>query len=154
MNKGDLVLLSEIINNYSSNIKNKRDDSAKKLNDLRKKNMGLLCLSLLELSTQINFDEKNKSTCLVLLRNIIEIDSKHYWGNINQKIKEKIKQKSLDILLNNNNDYFLKENNKIIFVIEQLVHTIEDFNEIWPELIDLTNILLKLFFQPDINKIY
>ena len=33
MNKGDLVLLSEIINNYSSNIKNKRDDSAKKLND-------------------------------------------------------------------------------------------------------------------------
>ena len=154
MNKGDLVLLSEIINNYSSNIKNKRDDSAKKLNDLRKKNMGLLCLSLLELSTQINFDEKNKSTCLVLLRNIIEIDSKHYWGNINQKIKEKIKQKSLDILLNNNNDYFLKENNKIIFVIEQLVHTIEDFNEIWPELIDLTNILLKLFFPQDINKIY
>ena len=154
MNKGDLVLLSEIINNYSSNIKNKRDDSAKKLNDLRKKNMGLLCLSLLELSTQINFDEKNKSTCLVLLRNIIEIDSKHYWGNINQKIKEKIKQKSLDILLNNNNDYFLIENNKIIFVIEQLVHTIEDFNEIWPELIDLTNILLKLFFPQDINKIY
>ena len=154
MNKGDLVLLSEIINNYSSNIKNKRDDSAKKLNDLRKENMGLLCLSLLELSTQINFDEKNKSTCLVLLRNIIEIDSKHYWGNINQKLKEKIKKKSLDILLNNNNDYFLKENNKIIIVIEQLVHTIEDFNEIWPELIDLTNILLKLFFPQDINKIY
>ena len=154
MNKGDLVLLSEIINDYSSNIKSKRDDSTKKLADLRKKNMGLLCLSLLELSTQNYFDEKYKTICLVLLRNIIEIDSKHYWGNINQKLKEKIKQKSVDILLNSDNDYFSKENNKIIFIIEQLVHTIEDFNEIWPELIDLTNILLKLIFPQDINKIY
>ena len=154
MNKGDLLLLSEIINNYSSNNKNKRDDSAKKLADLRNKNMGLLCLGFLELSIQSNLDKNNKNICLVLLRNIIEIDSKHYWGNISQKIKEKIKQKTLDILLNNNDDYFLKDNDKIIFIIEQLVHTIEDFNEIWPELIDLTNILLKLIFPQDINKIY
>ena len=43
---------------------------------------------------------------------------------------------------------------KIIFIIEQLVHTIEDFNENWPELIELTNILLKLIFRQDNNKIY
>ena len=154
MNKGDLVILSEIINNYSSNEKNKRDDSAKKLTELRKKNMGMLCLGLLELFTQSDSNANNKTTCLVLLRNIIETDSKHYWGNISQKVKEKIKQKSLDILLNNNTNYFLNENNKIIFIIEQLVHTIEDFNENWPELIELTNILLKLIFPQDNNKIY
>ena len=43
--------------------------------------------------------------------------------------------------------------NKIIFIIEQLVHIIEDFNETWPELINLTNNLLKLSFPHDINKI-
>ena len=149
MKKIDLEILSEIIKNYSSENKEKREDSEKKLVNLRKKNMGQLCLGLLELSNQSN----NNKIYLVLLRNIIEIDSKHYWGNIEQKIKEKIKQKSLDILLNNN-EHFTKDNNKMIFVIEQLVHTIEDFNENWPELIEMTNKLLKLSFPKDINKIY
>ena len=115
MKKGDIEILSEIIKNYSSENKEKREDSEKKLINLRKKNMGQLCLGLLELSNQSN----NNIIYLVLLRNIIEIDSKHYWGNIEQKIKEKIKQKSLDILLNNN-EHFTKDNNKIIFVIEEL----------------------------------
>ena len=153
MNRENFEKLSEIINNYSSKNKELRNDSEKKLFELRKKNMGLLCLRLLELSNLSNVEENIKISCLVLLRNIIEIDSKTYWGNIGQKIKEKIKQSVLDIILNNKSEFFLKENNRIIFLIEQLVHTVEDFNENWPELINLTNILLIMSFPKDINKI-
>ena len=153
MNKEDLKKLAEIINNYSSYNKEKRNDSEKKLNELRKNNMGVLCLNLLDLSTMNNYSDNNIISCLVLLRNIIEIDSKKYWGNIDLNLKEKIKQRALNLLLNNSNNYNLHLINKIIFIIEQLVHIIEDFNETWPELINLTNNLLKLSFPHDINKI-
>ena len=154
MNKGDLEKLSEIINFYTCNDKQKREQSENKLKELRKNNMGLLCLGLLELSINTNSTEINKITCLVLLRKIIEIDSKNYWGNISQKIKDNIKQKSLDILLNYSNNISYDNINKMAFVIEQLVHCVEDFDEPWPELIDLTNNLLKLSLPQDINKIY
>ena len=154
MNKGDLEKLSKIINNYCSNEKCKRDLSENQLQELRKKNMGLLCLGLLESSTISNYSENNKITCLVLLRKIIEIDSKNYWGSINQKTKEDIKRKSIDILLNYLNDSSFDKINKMAFIFEQLVHCIEDFDELWPELIDLTNNLLKLSLPQDINKIY
>ena len=154
MNKGDLEKLSEIINNYSSNEKYKRDLSENQLKELRKKNMGLLCLGLLELSTLPNYSEISKITCLVLLRKIIEIDSKNYWGNINQKIKDEIKRKSIYSLLNFSNNSSYEIINKMAFIIKQLVNCIEDFDELWPELLDLTNNLLKLSFPQDIIKIY
>ena len=113
--------------------------------------MGLLCIGLLDLTTMNIYPNDTKISCLVLLRNIIEIDCKNYWGNIDQTIKDKIKQKALNLLLNNANNYSLNVINKVIFLIEQLVHTIEDFNENWLELIDLTNNLLKLSFPKDIN---
>ena len=101
MNKEDLKKLAEIINNYSSYNKEKRNDSEKKLNELRKNNMGVLCLNLLDLSTMNNYSDNNIISCLVLLRNIIEIDSKKYWGNIDLTLKEKIKQRALNLLLIN-----------------------------------------------------
>ena len=101
MNKEDLKKLAEIINNYSSYNKEKRNDSEKKLNELRKNNMGVLCLNLLDLSTMNNYSDNNIISCLVLLRNIIEIDSKKYWGNIDLNLKEKIKQRALNLLLIN-----------------------------------------------------
>ena len=100
MNRENFEKLPEIINNYSSKNKELRNDSEKKLFELRQKNMGLLCLGLLDLSNLSNVEENIKISCLVLLRNIIEIDSKTYWGNIDQKIKEKIKQNVLDIIFN------------------------------------------------------
>ena len=154
MNKNDIEKLSDIINYYSSNDRHKREQSENKLKELRKNNMGLLCLGLLELSISQNSLEIIKITCLVLLRKIIEIDSKNYWGNITQKLKENIKQKTLDILLNNVNNLSYDIINKIAFVVEQLVHCIEDFDETWPELVDLTSYLIKLSMPQDINKIY
>ena len=154
MNKEDLEKLSELINYYLSNDKEKREKSEEKIKELRKNNMGILCLNLLELSIMTNYPDTNKIACLVLLRNIIEVDSKNYWGNINKEIKENIKQKSIDILLNYSNKITFDKINKIVFVIEQLVHSVEDFDETWPELIDLTNNLFKLLLPQDIGKIY
>ena len=154
MNKEDLEKLSEIINYYLSNDKDKREKSEEKIKELRKNNMGILCLNLLELSIMTNYPESSKIACLVLLRNIIEVDSKIYWGNINKEIKESIKQKSIDILLNYSNNITFDKINKVVFVIEQLVHNVEDFDEIWPELIDLANNLFKLLLPQDIGKIY
>ena len=125
MNKEDLEKLSELINYYLSKDKDKREKSEEKIKELRKNNMGILCLNLLELSIMTNYPESSKIACLVLLRNIIEVDSKNYWGNINKEIKESIK-----------------------------VHNVEDFDEIWPELIDLANNLFKLLLPQDIGKIY
>ena len=154
MNKEDLEKLSELINYYLSNDKDKREKSEEKIKELRKNNMGILCLNLLELSIMTNYPEASKITCLVLLRNIIEVDSKNYWGNINKEIKESIKQKSIDILQNYSNKITFDKINKIVFIIEQLVHNIEDFDETWPELIDLANNLFKLSLPQDIGKIY
>ena len=154
MNKEDLEKLSEIINYYLSKVKDKREKSEEKIKELRKNNMGILCLNLLELSIMTNYPESSKIACLVLLRNIIEVDSKIYWGNINKEIKESIKQKSIDILLNYSNNITFDKINKVVFVIEQLVHNVEDFDEIWPELIDLANNLFKLLLPQDIGKIY
>ena len=154
MNKEDLEKLSELINYYLSNDKDKREKSEEKIKELRKNNMGILCLNLLELSIMTNYPETSKIACLVLLRNIIEVDSKNYWGNINKEIKEIIKQKSIDLLVNYSNNITFDKINKMVFVIEQLVHNVEDFDETWPELIDLANNLFKLLLPQDIGKIY
>ena len=154
MNKEDLEKLSELINYYLSNDKDKREKSEEKIKELRKNNMGILCLNLLELSIMTNYPETSKIACLVLLRNIIEVDSKNYWGNINKEIKEIIKQKSIDLLVNYSNNITFDKINKMVFVIEQLVHNVEDFDETWHELIDLANNLFKLLLPQDIGKIY
>ena len=157
MNKGDYIKLAEIISNYSNPEKQKRDQSEKKLKDLRKKNMGLLSLGLLELSfseiSNITLSSNEILTCLVLLRKIIEIDGKKYWGNISQSIKEKIKNIVINIIVDYSNTKSHIFINNIILIIEQLVLLIEDFNESWPELIKLTNQLLKLTIPNDINTI-
>ena len=90
---------------------------------------------------------------LVLLRKIIELDS-NKWVDISNPIKEKIKIASLNIITNDN--FHINRNfiSKAISVVEQILNTIIDSNEEWPELFNLINTLYNMNFPKDISKIY
>ena len=151
--KSELMKLSLIIGDYASPEKNKREESDKQLKELREKNLGLLSLYLLEISTIKEFSDDIKIMSLVLLRKIIELESKK-WAEIPNPIKEKIKIASLNIITNENfhiNKNFL---HKSISVVEQILSAIIDSNEEWPELFNLINNLYNLSFPKDISRIY
>ena len=154
LNKEDILKLSIIVGDYVSPEKLKREESEKQLKELRNKNMGVLSLCLLELSSINEFSEQIKLTSLVLLRKIIELDSKEHWGNIDPTIKEKIKLSSLNIIFNNNINNNRTLINNAISVVEQILTTIIDFNEEWPELFQISNNIFNLQFPKDIDKIY
>ena len=154
LNKEDILKLSIIVGDYISPEKSKREESEKQLKELRDKNMGILSLCLLEISTLNEFSEQIKLTSLVLLRKIIELDSKKYWGNIESTIKEKIKLSSLHLIFNDNINNNRSLINNAISVVEQILVSIVDFNEEWPELFQINNNIFNLHFPKDIDKIY
>ena len=152
-NKEYIFKLSTIISDYASPEKSKREESERQLKDLRN-NLGMLSLALLEISISNDFSEQIKLTSLVLLRKIIELDSKNQWGSIDPHFKEKIKLTSLNIIFNDNISNNRSLINNAISVVEQILVTIIDFNEDWNELFQLSNNLYNLNFPNDIIKIY
>ena len=153
LDKSDLVKLSLIIGDYASREKAKREESERQLKELREKNLGILSLCLLEISTTKEFSDDIKIMSLVLLRKILELES-YKWGEILPENKEKIKIASLNII--NNDNYHINRNfiNKTISVVEQILITINDSNEEWPELYNLINNIFTLNFPKDISKIF
>ena len=121
LDKGDILKLSIIIGDYSSPEKSKREESEKQLKELRNNNFGMLSLCLLEISVSKEFSDQIKLTSLVLLRKIIELDSKKHWGNIDSSTKEKIKLASLNIIFNENLNNNRTLINNAISVVEQIL---------------------------------
>ena len=151
--KSDLIKLSLIVGDYASPEKNKREESEKLLKELREKNLGMLCICLLEISTTKEFSDDIKIMSLVLLRQIIEKE-KHKWNEIEPSIKEKIKIASLNIIINDNFHINRDFVNKAISVIEQILTAVYDSSEEWPELYNLISNLYNLNFPNDVSKIY
>ena len=151
--KSDLIKLSLIVGDYASPEKNKREESEKKLKELREKNLGMLCICLLEISTTKEFSNDIKIMSLVLLRQIIELE-KHKWNEIEPSIKEKIKIASLNIIINDNFHINRDFVNKAISVIEQILTAVYDSSEEWTELYNIIGNLYNLNFPNDISKIY
>ena len=151
--KSDLIKLSLIVGDYASPEKNKREESEKLLKELREKNLGMLCICLLEISTTKEFSDDIKIMSLVLLRQIIEKE-KHKWNEIEPSIKEKIKIASLNIIINDNFHINRDFVNKAISVIEQILTAVYDSSEEWPELYNLIANLYNLNFPNDVSKIY
>jgi len=151
--KSDLIKLSLIVGDYASPEKNKREESEKQLKELREKNLGLLCICLLEISITKEFSDDIKIMSLVLLRQIIEKE-KHKWNEIEPSIKEKIKIASLNIIINDNFHINRDFVNKAISVIEQILTAVYDSSEEWPELYNLIANLYNLNFPNDVSKIY
>ena len=151
--KSDLIKLSLIVGDYASPEKNKREESEKLLKELREKNLGMLCICLLEISITKEFSDDIKIMSLVLLRQIIEKE-KHKWNEIEASIKEKIKIASLNIIINDNFHINRDFVNKAISVIEQILTAVYDSSEEWPELYNLIANLYNLNFPNDVSKIY
>ena len=151
--KSDLIKLSLIVGDYASPEKNKREESEKQLKELREKNLGLLCICLLEISITKEFSDDIKIMSLVLLRQIIEKE-KHKWNEIEPSIKEKIKIASLNTIINDNFHINRDFVNKAISVIEQILTAVYDSSEEWPELYNLIANLYNLNFPNDVSKIY
>ena len=151
--KSDLIKLSLIVGDYASPEKNKREESEKLLKELREKNLGMLCICLLEISITKEFSDDIKIMSLVLLRQIIEKE-KHKWNEIEPSIKEKIKIASLNIIINDNFHINRDFVNKAILVIEQILTAVYDSSEEWPELYNLIANLYNLNFPNDVSKIY
>ena len=151
--KSDLIKLSLIVGDYASPEKNKREESEKLLKELREKNLGMLCICLLEISITKEFSDDIKIMSLVLLRQIIEKE-KHKWNEIEPSIKEKIKIASLNIIINDNFHINRDFVNKAISVIEQILTAVYDSSEEWPELYNLIANLYNLNFPNDVSKIY
>ena len=153
LEKTELIKLSLIIGDYASPEKNKREESDRLLKELREKNLGLLCICLLEISITKEFSDDIKIMSLVLLRQIIEKE-KHKWNEIEPSIKEKIKIASLNIIINDNFHINRDFVNKAISVIEQILTAVYDSSEEWPELYNLIANLYNLNFPNDVSKIY
>ena len=151
--KSDLIKLSLIVGDYASPEKNKREESEKLLKELREKNLGMLCICLLEISITKEFSDDIKIMSLVLLRQIIEKE-KHKWNEIEPSIKEKIKIASLNIIINDNFHINRDFVNKAVSVIEQILTAVYDSSEEWPELYNLIANLYNLNFPNDVSKIY
>ena len=130
-----LQILSKIINNYSNPDKNIRDESENTLSELRKQNLGETIYAFLLLYSDNSSDYNMKLTSMVLLRKIIEIDSKISWAKIDDNKKKEIKNLILKLFINEQ-DFNLR--NKISNIIIELIHVSIDFEEIWDEFIDLS----------------
>ncbi len=130
-----LQILSKIINNYSNPDKNIRDESENTLSELRKQNLGETIYAFLLLYSDNSSDYNMKLTSMVLLRKIIEIDSKISWTKIDDNKKKEIKNLILKLFINEQ-DFNLR--NKISNIITELIYVSIDFEEIWDEFINLS----------------
>ena len=141
INDNDLQLLSKIIDNYISPDNNIRNQSDKILLDLRQKNFGNLIIGFLKIVENNNFQYNTKLTSLVLLRKILELDSKNKWNLIENNLKENFKDLLLNIYIKEKNENLL---NKIGNVIIELIHILTDFNENWEKFKELSLSLFKI----------
>ena len=130
----DWPTFSTIISNYNNPDSLLRAQSEQYISSLREKSMGDTCMLLLTLTSFPTTPHTTKELALVLLRKIINIDSKDKWEHISPLTKSSLKQTIITLLINEPNESL---KNKYINVIEELVDNTADFEEQWPELVDL-----------------
>ena len=127
-----LQILSKIVNNYSSPDKNLRDESEKALNILRNQNLGDTIYGFLLLYSDNSSNYNMKLSSMVLLRKIIEVDSKIYWVKIDDNKKGEIKSLILKLFTNEQNENL---RNKISSVIIEIIHISIDFDRFCTQIV-------------------
>ena len=130
----DWSSFSTIISNYNNPNASLRAESEQYISSLREKSMGDTCMLLLTLTSFPSTPHHTKELALVLLRKIINIDSKDKWEHISPATKTALKQTIITLLINERTESL---KNKYINVIEEIVDNTADFEEQWPELVEL-----------------
>ena len=130
-----LQILSKIVNNYSNPDKNLRDESEKALSILRNQNLGDTIYGFLLLYSDNSSNYNMKLSSMVLLRKIIEVDSKISWVKIDDNKKNEIKSLLLKLFSNEQNENL---RNKISSVIIEIIHISIDYEELWDEFINFS----------------
>jgi len=139
MSNQNIEIISDLLLGITNVDNNERILSVNKLQYLKENNFDILLFSLLEIIEK-NFAPKDnkqdllKATSLVICRKIIETVEYNTWHNINNDFKIKIKHRLLTLF---NNEVNLKNILKLNDLIIELLGKIIEYNEIWPEILDL-----------------
>lgn len=140
MSNQNIEIISDLLLGITNVDNNERTLSVNKLQYLKENNFDILLFSLLEIIEK-NFAPKDnsqallKTTSLIICRKIIETVEYNTWQNINNDFKIKFKNKLLALF---NNEINLKNIIKLNDIIIELLRKLIEFNEIWPEILNLT----------------
>ena len=140
MSSEELTTIAQIVANYTNPDQKIRSESEKYISNLRNNSMGAVCFCLLKVTTLDNISTTTKLTSLVLLRKIINVDSKDKWGDMDEQTKESIKSLVLDLFIKETD---LNVKSKYCDVITEIVDNTADYNEKWPKLVELSYSLNK-----------
>ena len=140
MSNEELTTIAQIVANYTNPDQKIRSESEKYISNLRNNSMGAVCFCLLKVTTLDNISTTTKLTSLVLLRKIINVDSKDKWGDMDEQTKESIKSLVLDLFIKETD---LNVKSKYCDVITEIVDNTADYNEKWPKLVELSYSLNK-----------
>ena len=100
MSSEDISLVSKILAGVNSTDATIRTEAAKKLGELRQ-NLGAISFCLLQISSlQATTPEEVtvKTTALVILRKILDLEGEEKWKAIDNNLKEQIKKKALEAI--------------------------------------------------------
>ena len=143
MSSEDISLVSKILAGVNSTDATIRTEAAKKLGELRQ-NLGAISFCLLQISSlQATTPEEVtvKTTALVILRKILDLEGEEKWKAIDNNLKEQIKKKALEAFVNEKD---LNQKGKICDVLTQIIDKVSDCDEQWDDLQKLALTILTI----------
>ena len=143
MSSEDISLVSKILAGVNSTDATIRTEAAKKLEELRQ-NLGAISFCLLQISSlQATTPEEVtvKTTALVILRKILDLEGEEKWKAIDNNLKEQIKKKALEAFVNEKD---LNQKGKICDVLTQIIDKVSDCDEQWDDLQKLALTILTI----------
>ena len=136
MSNEDISMVCDVLLGISNPNKDIRTNSVNKLLELSK-NLGALTYCLIEIASKTATNDKEKivkTTALVIARKIVDTKKDNDWKEIDNNLKEKIKNNILNLL---NSEADPSQNSKICDLIVVIMEKVLDSEESWPELFNL-----------------
>lgn len=141
MSSEDISMVIQVLAGVNSTDSTIRNQAANKLAELRK-NLGALSFCLLQISSLPTTESTIKITALVILRKVLDLESHETWKTIEPNLKEQIKNKSLEVFINEKD---ANQKAKICDVLTQIIEKVNDCEESWD---DLKKVALSMLTVP------
>ena len=125
MSSEDISMVIQVLAGVNSTDSTIRNQAANKLAELRK-NLGALSFCLLQISSLPTTESTIKITALVILRKVLDLESHETWKAIEPNLKEQIKNKSLEVFINEKD---ANHKAKIWDVLTQIIEKVNDCEE-------------------------